>query len=261
MRTVFFGATDLGYQCCESLLEMGENIVGIFTIQQNFTISNSKNPVNNVLYRDFGKLGERYNIPVVLINGNLKSYYNQLEEMKPDFLLIIGWYYMIPDAFMLLAKNGAAAIHGSLLPKYRGNAPLVWAIINGEKETGISFFYISKGVDEGDIIAQQKIIIEDNDTIKQVLEKTNVASINILKKYMPLISKGIAPRCPQPKGEYEVFAKRTPDDGLIDWSWDITKIKNFIRAQTKPYPGAFTIINGKKIIIWDADIIEHDSSS
>jgi len=256
MRIVFFGATELGYQCCEKLLQQGEAIVGIFTIEQNFNISNSSSPVKNVLFRDFNSLGKQFNIPVITINGNLKSHLAQLTQLNPDFLLVVGWYYMIPKSMLTLAPKGAAAIHASLLPAYRGNAPLVWAMINGEKETGVSFFYISEGVDEGDIIAQEIFAIEDSDTIKELLNKTSSSAINIVSKYVPLIRKGSAPRIPQFKGITKVYVKRNPEDGLIDWNWDANAIKNFIRAQTKPYPGAYTFINNKKVIIWDADIID-----
>ena len=163
---------------------------------------------------------------------------------------------MIPDAILKLAKKGAMGIHGSLLPKYRGNAPFVWAMINGEKETGVSLFYFEKGIDEGDIVARKEFPIEENETIKDVLEKARTASVDILLEYLPMIANGTAPKIPQDHSQATIFPKRTPEDGLIDWSWNAKRIKDFIRAQTKPYPGAFTIINNKKIVLWDADIIE-----
>jgi methionyl-tRNA formyltransferase len=255
MRIVFFGASDLGYQCCETLIKMGQNVVGIFTIPKQFNISYSKDkPVNNVLFRNFHELGDHYAIPVIEVEGKMANYFDQLAKLEPDFLLVIGWYYMIPKSFRELAIKGCAGIHASLLPKYRGGAPLVWAMINGEKETGISFFYFSDGVDDGDLIAQVKFPIEESDTIKQLLDKTQQSSLRIIEEYIPKISNGTALRYSQ-KGEPTYVPQRKPEDGLIDWSWDKEKIKRFINAQTKPYPGAFTIIEGKKVIIWDADIM------
>jgi methionyl-tRNA formyltransferase len=256
MRIVFFGASELGYQCCEALLEMGQNVVGIFTIPQQFKISYSKDkPVNNVLFRDFHQLGKAYNIPVIDVEGKMGEYYEQLAALQPDFLLVIGWYYMIPKNLRELAAKGCAGIHASLLPKYRGGAPLVWAMINGETTTGISFFYFSDGVDDGELIAQVKFAIEPEDTIKNLLEKTQKASLEVVKEYVPKIAEGTAPKLPQ-VGEPTYVPQRKPEDGLIDWTWDKEKIKRFIKAQTKPYPGAFTIINGKKVTIWDADILD-----
>lgn len=257
MKIVFFGASELGYNCCEAIIKAGFEIVGIFTIPQEFNISYSPNkPVKNYLHKDFHTLGKQYNIPIFEVNQNIKTFEQDFINLKPDFLLAIGWYYMIPSYMLSQVPKGSAGIHASLLPKYRGNAPLVWAMINGEKETGISFFYFEKGVDEGDIIAQEKFAIEENDTIKEILAKTQQASIDILLKNLPLIANNTNAKIPQDHSQATLFPKRSPEDGLIDWNWDAKRIKNFIKAQTKPYPGAFTIINGKKITIWDADILD-----
>ena len=257
MNIVFFGATELGYDCCEALLKNGHTISGIFTIKQKFNISYSPGkPVKNYLFKDFGVLAEEYNIPIVAIDEKLGDHIGSFKAMKPDFALAIGWYYMIPNSFLNLCSKGGAGIHASLLPKYRGNAPLVWAMINGEKETGISFFYFSDGVDDGDIIGQYKFSIEEDDTINEVLQKCNEASRNILIEKMPLIENETLVPTKQNHDEATYFPKRSPEDGLIDWSKSNKELKNFIRAQTKPYPGAFTIINEKKVIIWEADILE-----
>ncbi|HJP61690.1 MAG TPA: formyltransferase family protein [Gemmatimonadaceae bacterium] len=121
MRTLFFGATDLGYQCCERLLERGEEIVALFTIPREFRISYSPNaPVKNVLYRDFHELGARYDVPVVEVTGRMDQYLSQVEEFRPDLILVIGWYYMVPRRMRALAAKGCVGVHGSLLPRYRG---------------------------------------------------------------------------------------------------------------------------------------------
>lgn len=257
MRIVFFGASELGYKCCEMLINRGHNVVGIFTIPKTFSISYSKDkPITNVLHKDFQSLGEEYRIPVYSVEGNMASYYEKIKSLNPDFLLVIGWYYMIPKSIREIATKGCAGIHASLLPKYRGGAPLVWAIINGEKDTGISFFYFEDGVDDGDIIAQRSFPIEDNDTIADLLKKVEYSSLAVLEEYVPLIGQGKATRITQNNSLATYVPQRKPEDGEINWDWEPDRIKNFIRAQTKPYPGAYTVINRKKIIIWDADILE-----
>lgn len=257
MNIVFFGATELGYECCELLLSNGEAITGIFTMPREFNISYSPGkPVNNILFKDFNELGRKYNIPVITVNGKLKSYQDDLKLMNPDLLLVVGWYYMLPDAMISIAKKGAVAIHASLLPAYRGNAPLVWAIINGEKESGVSLFYLTGGVDEGDVIAQEKFSIDESDTIRDVLTKAKISSKKLLTENIIKLATNTARALPQDHSKATIFPKRSPEDGKIDWSWDVQKIKNFIRAQTKPYPGAFTIISNKKITIWDAEITD-----
>lgn len=257
MKIVFFGASTLGYSCCEVLLEGGYEIAAIFTIPREFNISYSPGrPVNNVLYIDFKPLGDKFKIPVFEINQNIKDYVEKLEEIEPDFLLAIGWYYMIPQRIINLAKKGAAGIHASLLPKGRGNAPLVWALINGDRVTGITFFYFSDGVDNGPIIGQREILIDENETIKTLLEKVELESKSLLLEYIPLISAGTIIPVIQNEAAASYYPKRSPDDGLINWKLTSDEISRFIRAQTRPYPGAFTIIEDKKIIIWDATIID-----
>ena len=253
------GASDLGYTCCKAVIDAGNEVVGIFTIPQNFSIKykdqKDRVTVNNYLFRDF-KDFETDNRKVIIVEDKMSTYLEQLKNLKPDLILVIGWYFMIPDQMIQLAVKGTIGIHGSLLPKYRGNAPFVWAMINGESETGISLFYFEKGVDEGDIIAQEKFPIVETDTILNILEKAKKASVKLLIDYLPRIADGTAPKIPQDHSQATIFPKRTPEDGLIDWNWDAKKIRNFIKAQTRPYPGAFTIINKKKIILWDADIID-----
>ena len=258
MNIVFFGASQLGFECCKLILENGYKVKGIFTIPKEFDIKYKKNnteKVKNVLYQDFNALGNKYDIPVYTINQNINDYYNEFESLNPDFVLVIGWYYMLPKKICSFPKKGIAGIHASLLPKYRGNAPLVWAIINGEKETGISLFYFDEGVDTGDIIGQKTFSIHQSDTISDVLIKTTEASKQILLEQLPKIESNKVKRIRQNHSKATIFPKRTPEDGKINWNWDKTKIENFIRAQTKPYPGAFTYVGGKKVIIWDAKIL------
>jgi methionyl-tRNA formyltransferase len=263
MRIVFFGASKLGYECCKAIIEAGHTVSGIFTIPETFSIKYKEEAerrnVKNVLFRDFKDFNLKYNIPVIEAEGNLSRYQEDLIKFNPEFILVIGWYYLIPAAMMQMAPKGVAGIHGSLLPKYRGNAPFVWAMINGEKETGISFFFFDDGIETGDIITQRTIPIEDKDTIKEILDKAEAASIEALLESLPKIADGTAKRTKQQHKLATFFPKRAPEDGLIDWSWDAKRIRDFVRAQTKPYPGAYTIINGKKVVIWDADISDTGS--
>lgn len=262
MRIVFFGASELGFRCCERLLEMGEEVVGILTIPREFRISYSAGPVRNVTHRSFGELSERYGVPVLEVTGKMSDprYEEALREWRPDFGLAIGWYYMIPRRIRDLFPRGVAGIHASLLPRYRGGAPLVWAIINGESKTGVSLFYFDDGVDTGDLVAQREIRIAPEDTIRTVYDRAADVSVELVGEYVPRIRANDAPRVAQNHAEATCFPQRTPDDGLIDWSRGAREIRDFIRAQTRPYPGAFTIIGGKRVTLWDADVEELSES-
>jgi len=256
MRIVFFGCTEFGFRCCETLIEMGEEVVGIFSIPQHFRISYSPTPVRNVTFRSFEALATEHAIPLVNVETRMThdSYLETLRSWKPDFGLAIGWYYLVPKAVRDLFPKGVAGIHASLLPKYRGGAPLVWALINGEEKTGVTLFYFDDGVDTGDVIAQRDFPILETDTISTLYDKAANASSKLLREIVPMIRSGLANRIPQAHEQASTYPQRKPKDGLIDWTKSPKEIRNFIRAQTKPYPGAFTIINGKKITIWDADI-------
>jgi methionyl-tRNA formyltransferase len=255
MRIVFFGASALGYRCCEALLKMGENVVGLFTIPRDFHISYSPQaPVHNVLHRDFHALGDAHAIPVVSVDGRMSTYTDQLAALKPDLIVVVGWYYMIPSALRAVATLGCVAIHGSLLPRYRGGAPLVWAMIDGESEAGVTLFHVADGVDDGDIVGQIAFPIAPDDTITDLLGKAEDASVQLIARYIPLFRDSSAPRVPQDHARATVVPQRSPADGQIDWTWDAARIERFIRAQTKPYPGAFTVISGKRVHIWSADV-------
>lgn len=252
---VFFGATALGYLCCERLIKNGIAISAIFTIPKQFNISYAGDkPVNNVLHQDFHELGEIYNIPVVSVEGKMNAYVEVLAGYSPALMIVVGWYYIIPKSLREIAPLGCVGIHASLLPKYRGGAPLVWAMINGEKETGISLFHFDDGVDTGDIVAQKKLTINTEDNISHLLKKVEVASIEIVDEFIPMLLNGTAPRLKQDHNDATEYPQRKPEDGEIDWRWNDEQINNFIKAQTKPYPGAFTYVNGRKLMLWDAEI-------
>lgn len=250
------GATKFSAELLESLYANNFKVEAIFSIPEEFNISYSKEKVRNYNFFDFKPFAKSNNIPFYEVDSlpgkKITDYFPEISKIQPDVILVLGWYYMVPKKIRSLSVYGAWGIHASLLPNYAGGAPLVWAIIEGEKETGVTLFRLEGGVDDGDIIAQESFAIEKDETIKEVYAKATQASKKVLVetlKAMPDVKF-----IPQDKNAIKIFPQRKPEDGLIDWTWDNQKIKNFIRAQTKPYPGAFTIINGKKITIWDANI-------
>jgi methionyl-tRNA formyltransferase len=139
-----------------------------------------------------------------------------------------------------------------MLPSYRGFSPTVWSIINGEKQTGVTLFEIAEGVDEGDIIDQVPVRIGPDDTIAGVLDTVTAAYLDILQRNIQKLVNNAAPRRQQDHSQATYCCKRLPQDNLINWSLPSSQIFNLIRALTTPYPGAFTTLNGKRLIIWEA---------
>jgi methionyl-tRNA formyltransferase len=255
VRIVFFGATALGYACAERLIQLGADVVGLVTMPRDFRISYSPSgPVRNVQHRDFHVLGERHAVPVVQVTQRMSEHLADIEALRPDLLVVVGWYYMIPRRMRDLAPLGCVGVHASLLPRYRGGAPLVWAMINGERETGVSLFHFTDGVDDGDIVAQTRFPIDARDTIAELLAKAEAASVTLLAEFVPRFADGSAPRQAQDHSAATAFPQRSPIDGRIDWNWDAPRIDRFIRAQTHPYPGAFTDVAGKRLRVWSADV-------
>lgn len=169
-----------------------------------------------------------------------------------DFLISINYLYLINSDLINLPKKMAINIHGALLPRYRGRAPHIWAIINNERECGITVHQIDEGCDTGDIILQEKIEITSSTTGGDILKCFEHKYPNMIKSAINAILEN-KELVKQDETQASYYSKRTPEDGEIDWSWDTLRIKNWIRALTSPYPGAFSYINKTKIIIWNAE--------
>ena len=258
MNIIFFGATKFSEGVLTHLIENDITPKCLFTIPKEFSISYSESKVKNYNYSELEIIANKKNIPCYYVESSdsgkkTNDYYDIINKIKPDVILIMGWYYMVPKKIRELAKYGAWGIHASMLPDYAGGAPLVWAIINGETETGVTLFRLDDGIDDGDIIKQEKIIIEENDTIKEVYEKVTISSkhslLQALKNINTITFK------PQNKTKIKVYPQRKPSDGELDLTKPAKDLYNFIRAQSSPYPGAFIkTSDGKKLIIEKARI-------
>ena len=254
---VCVGASGFGAQCAELARGIpGVELAGIVTAPRQFAISYSEQPVTNVLHADFEKLAQAWGVPHVVMQGSAKD--PQLVEMlrgwRPDLFLVVGWYHVVPRAWRDLAP--AYGMHGSLLPAYRGGAPLVWAMINGEREAGITFFQLDDGIDSGAIVGQRAVPILLNDTIASLYARIEEAGRAILVETLPQLIAGTCPHRPQASATGAVMPQRAPADGAIDWQRPSLDIYNFIRAQTRPYPGAFTHVDGHRIHIWQAKLFD-----
>jgi|MucameStandDraft_1065616.scaffolds.fasta_scaffold08536_6 methionyl-tRNA formyltransferase len=177
-----------------------------------------------------------------------------IDKYEPDICFVMGWYYIIDEKLIEQVRGGFVGIHNSLLPLHRGFAPVVWAMISGDTETGVTVFSFDKGMDTGAIWYQQKVAIDTDDYINDVLAKIDEKiSCFFDDFYIGILSERIHPT-KQKLDNISYGAKRTPEDGIIDWSKNADDIYNFIRAQSKPYPGAFTYYKGERVVIWKSKI-------
>jgi len=174
------------------------------------------------------------------------------ESTRIDLMLVVSWRYMIPANIYRRSSRGTFVFHDSLLPKYRGFSPTVWAIANGEKYTGVTLFKIAEEVDMGDIVDQITVPIGPKDTIADVMEQITLAYLALLEKNINGLLNGSIKLRPQDDSCATYTCKRLPEDSKIDWSLSYKNIYNLIRAVTLPYSGAYTYFSGKKLRVWGA---------
>lgn len=188
-------------------------------------------------------------IPLYIGNPRNEKAIAFIRQFKTDVILSVNYLFIVQQEIVEHAKLYAINFHGSLLPKYRGRTPHVWAIINGESETGITAHEMGKGCDTGNILLQQRIKIEPSFTGNDILDKYNEAYPGMIDEILDSINNNTLQPLRQIEENATYFGKRTPNDGLIDWNWQKERIYNWVRAQSYPYPGAFSNLNGSKITI------------
>ena len=258
MRVAFIGASSFGLRCLEEVTRLpGISVVGVVTNPKTFGISYSEKPVTNVLHADFVAWAAIRSLPCFAMQQTMndKALLEWLRVIEPQLFVVVGWYHMLPRTIREIAP--AVGLHASLLPDYSGGAPLVWAMINGEKETGISLFQLADGVDSGPIYGQAREEIRPDDTIATLYSRIELRGLELLQNHLPKIADGTVIPWVQDESKRRVFAQRSPADGRICWQWDAEYIDRFIRAQTRPYPGAFTMLGGRKLTIWAASLRNH----
>ncbi len=251
---VVFAYHDVGYECLDALIENDEYVLAVVTHRDD--------PGEEIWFRSVAKLARKYDIPVYTPETvNTQEWTDRIRGWNPE--LIFSFYYrnLISEDILKLPRLGAFNMHGSLLPKYRGKAPINWAIVNGEKETGVTLHQMVKQADAGDIVDQETVLIGPDDTAVDVFKKCTAAARIVLERQIDAITSGAAPRTPQDASQATVVRGRTPEDGKIDWTQNARTIYNLIRAVTHPYPGAFTFVDGKKLFLWWAKPVEGKNGS
>jgi methionyl-tRNA formyltransferase len=245
-RCVLFLYHEIGYACAEALLAMNAPIAAAFT--------HCDTPGEEIWWRSCAELARANSIPIYTPKKIGPGEIAQVAALQPA--IIYSFYYrnMLPAELLDLAPLGAYNLHGSLLPKYRGRAPVNWILANGESEAGATLHHMVARADAGDIVAQRAVPISDEDTALTLYRKIVPIGASLIREYHPLIASGTAPRRPQDLALGSYFGRRTPADGQIDWNWPARRIFNLVRAVTHPYPGAFAFIDGRKLYVWTVKI-------
>jgi len=244
MKSIVFAYHNIGCVGIEALLKNGFEIAAVFTHKDD---PNESNWFDSVAW-----LSASRNLPVFAPEDiNHPLWVQRIRDINPD--IIFSFYYrnMIGQAILDIPKFGALNLHGSLLPKYRGRCPVNWVILKGEKETGVTLHYMTPRPDDGDIVAQNRISISQDDNALILHSKLKNASGRMLDEVLPLIKIQKAPRTPQDNAVATYFGGRGPQDGEIHWENKSSEIRNLVRAVTIPYPGAFSYIGDRKCLVWE----------
>ena len=262
MNLVFIGASRFGLRCLSACLDLHDwQVTGVVTASKTFAISYRPTGMTNVLHADVAQLADTRGIPVRTLcrSMNEPGLLDCVAQWKPDAFLVAGWYHMIPRSWRNLAP--AYGLHASMLPDYGGGAPLVWAMINGEIKTGVTLFQMDDGVDSGPIAAQRSGPIYQEGTIATLYARIEERGLELVRETLPRLARGLIKFERQDESKRRIMPQRSPEDGLIDWTTGATRIDRFIRAQTKPYPGAFSSLDNAPIHIWRAEIGAHQGPS
>ena len=175
-----------------------------------------------------------------------------ISAIAPELCLVVGWYWLIGSRCLASVPRGFIGIHFSRLPRYRGTSPLVWQLINGEPEAWYSLFTLTDAMDEGDLWAQGFVPVAPTDYIGDVLASLEARVVGEIDSLIPAILAGTATSYPQPSLAPSYCAARIPDDGIIDFTRSARQCCDFVRAQSRPYPGAFTMLGAERLTVWRA---------
>ena len=248
MRIIFLGYHNIGHACLEALIQLcrdsGDEIAAVVT--------HADDPQEAIWFASVRQLAFENYLPVYQpANPNDPAFVAAMQALQPDWLFSCYYRHMLKQPLLALSRLGALNLHGSLLPRYRGRCPLNWVLVHGETETGVTLHYMEEKADRGDIVAQKAMAITPEDTAVTLFARMPAAAGQLFRETYPLLRSGQAARRPQDHARASYFGGRTAEDGKIDWRQPATAIYNLMRAVTHPYPGAFTTLAGRKLLIWN----------
>lgn len=250
MRVVFMGTPDFAVPTLEALIEKHE-VVAVVTQPDK-----RKGRGKAMAFPPVKEKALEHNIPVYQpVKVREEEFINTLQELAPEVIVVAAFGQILPESILNMPKYGCINVHASLLPKYRGAAPIQWSVIDGEKETGVTIMYMEKGLDTGDMIESVVVPIDEKETGESLHDKLAAAGGPLLLDVLDKLEAGTAVRTPQ-NDEESCYAKMlTKDLGKIDWNKDAASIERLIRGLNS-WPSAYTAFCDKTLKIWEADVEE-----
>lgn len=255
MKVVYMGTPDFAVYGLKALVEAGHDVVAVIT-QPDKAKGRSKSLVPTPVK----KQAIEYNIPVYQPEKvKEESVVNMLKELAPEVIVVAAYGQILPESILNIPPYGCINIHASLLPKYRGAAPIEWSIIDGEDVTGVTTMYMEKGLDTGDMIEKEEIVIETDDTGATLHDKLAEAGGRLIISTLEAVKAGTATRTKQ-EDSLSCYAKMLSKDmGDIDFTKDAASIERLIRG-LNPWPCAYTTLDGKSLKLFKADVVEKEGN-
>ncbi|MEH0433012.1 methionyl-tRNA formyltransferase [Streptomyces stelliscabiei] len=251
MRIAMFGYQTWGHRTLRALLDSGHDVVLVVTHPK------SDHAYEKIWNDSVADLAEQHGVPVLLRNRpDDEELLRALKEADPDLIVANNWRTWLPPEIFDLPTHGTLNIHDSLLPTYAGFSPLIWALINGEQEVGVTAHRMDGELDMGDVLLQRSVPVGPKDTATDLFHRTVDLIGPLVTDSLELIASGEAVWTPQDRSRSSFFHKRSLEDSRIDWTWPAEDLERFVRAQSDPYPNAFTHHRGERIRIVSASVSE-----
>lgn len=245
MNVALMGSVSSSAACLDALIRGGVEITGVLGLDESCADGVSD-------YSSLREQADRAHLPFhSFTKVTDRSVERFLTEHTPDLLWVIGLSQLVPDRLVRIARAGGVGFHPTMLPRGRGRAPVAWTIILGEP-AAVSLFFLTDQPDAGDIIAQREVEVLPDDYSEDLIRRTNEALTEVVLGLAPNIRAGSLLRKPQDDALATCYARRTPGDGLIDWSESTDAIYRLVRAAGRPYPGAFCYARGSRLTVWRA---------
>ncbi len=246
---VVFAYSEVGVRCVRELLAQRVKIPLLFTHEDD--------PAESRWFGSVRELGLQHGLRVETADDpNQPQWVDEGRRAAPDFLFSFYYRHLLKASWLAVPARGALNMHGSLLPKYRGRAPVHWAIIHGETATGASLHYMLEKPDAGALVDQESVAILENDTALEVSLNVAEAAARVLRRSLPRLIAGCVPGKPLDLSRGSYFGRRRPEDGRIDWRQGARAVHDLVRAVAPPFPGAFTEVNGCRLAVLETRVDE-----
>ena len=247
MRIVWVSYDTIGRDCLLAASEAGTEIAAVVTLPGPIDPDRSGQC-------SFDEPATSLGVPLLkLENVNAPETVEAVRAVEPDSIFVVGWSQLVREELIALAPKGVFGMHPTLLPRHRGRAPIPWAILSGLARTGVTLFEIVDATaDSGPIVGQIGVAVAPDETATTLMDKLTRAHVELIREYLPLLIAGTAARQEQDARRVSTWPKRTPADGIIDWETRAEYLYDWVRAQTRPYPGAFTYLGEEKLVVWRA---------